>query len=172
MVSKWQLERRQRSGCAAAEGSAEAATSASENSGSIPRVEAFFSPPCSISSSPFFDTREISDFSPLFFCDAPPTTTLPYSLGFSAGKLPGLASKVLYLCLLQSHFCSALFRSPFAGFTAKCERECPHPHMPLPHADPLPLVGDHFDLQFCIGVPACLSFSWSPHCVSHSTTRF
>ena len=57
-------------------------------------LKLFFFPPAAFLRALFFDTREISDF-PLFFVY--PTTTLPYTLGFSAGKLPGLASKVLYL---------------------------------------------------------------------------
>lgn len=145
---------------------AEAATSASENSGSISSWSFLFPP-----RQHFFEPFSLILWISTFLCSLyTPPPHLPYSLGFSAGKLPGLASKVLYL-LAAEPFCSALFLQPFAGFTAKCEG------MPLPpHATSScrPAAFSRRPLWSPVlhWRPRLPFFSWSPHCVSHSTTRF
>ena len=101
------------------------------------RVEAFFFfSPAAFLRTLFFDTREISDF--LLF--SPPTP--PYTLGFSAGKLPAWPQR-RYICCCTAISVWHCFCSPLQGSRPSVSRECPYPHMPLPHPDPPPLAGDH-----------------------------
>ena len=119
VVSKWQLKRRQRSE-AQLQRAAAAATSASE----IPeasRVEAFFFFPLQHFFEPF---SLIHVRFPTFLCSPPPPTPPPFTLGFSAGKLPAWPQRRC-ICLQRSRFGSALFLRPFAGFTAECEQGMP-----------------------------------------------
>ena len=71
------------------------------------------------------------------------------------------------------------FCGPLQGSRPSVSRECPLPHVPLPHPDPPPLVGDHLLISsFALTSPPASFFllyfsSWSPHCcVTHSTARF
>ena len=137
---------------AAAEGSGGGYISI-RNSGSISSGSFFVFSPAAFLRALFFGTREISDFA-LF--SAPPP---PYTLGFSAGELPAWPQRRC-ICLQHSRFGSALFLRPFAGVTAEWEQGMPLPHVPLPHPDPPPLVGDHLLISsFALASPPASFFA-------------
>ena len=136
VVSKWQLKRRQRSEAQLQRAAAAAYISIRKFRKQLELKLFFFFSPAAFLRTLFFDTREISDF--LLF--SPPTP--PYTLGFSAGKLPAWPQR-RYICCCTAISVWHCFCSPLQGSRPSVSRECPYPHMPLPHPDPPPLAGDH-----------------------------